>query len=64
METPKLPQLTNHAAVSVTMVASSITAIVISLAKTKYGIDLSGLEAHITIVVGALAGYLTTRGQT
>ena len=64
METPKLPQLTNHAAVSVTLVASAITSIIIALAKSKYGIDLSGQEANVTIVAGAVAGYLTGKAAT
>jgi hypothetical protein len=59
-----LPQLTNHAPVSVTLVSSAVTAILIALAKSKYGIDLSGQEANVTIVVGALAGYLTGRGKS
>jgi hypothetical protein len=59
-----LPQLTNHAPVSVTLVASAVTSILIALAKSKYGIDLSGQEANVTIVVGALAGYLTGRGKS
>jgi energy-converting hydrogenase Eha subunit A len=64
MEMPKVPSLTNHAPVSVSFVASAIASIVIALAKAKYGIDLSGQEANVTIVAGAIAGYLTSRGRS
>lgn len=54
-------RFTNHAPVSVTLVASAITSIALALFKAKLGVDLSGQEANVTIVVGALAGYLTAR---
>jgi len=59
---PKL-QFQNHAPVSVTLVAAALTSIVIALAKAKLGIDLSGQEANVTIIAGAVAGYLTA-GQS
>ena len=63
METPKLPQLTNHAPVTVAVFAAAITNILIAFARSKYGVDLSGQESNITIVVAGIAGYLTGRAQ-
>lgn len=63
MELPKVPQLTNHAPVSVTLVASAITSVVIAFLKARYQVDLAAQEANITIIVGAIAGYLTGRAQ-
>jgi hypothetical protein len=60
--TPKL-QLTNHAPVTATLLASAITSVILTLMKAKYGLDLNGQEANITIIVGAVIGYLT-KGQT
>jgi len=53
----------NHAPVSVTLVASAIASITIALLKSKLGFDLSGQEANVTIIAGAIAGYLTV-GQS
>jgi|SRR6267154_1188210 len=59
---PKL-QLTNHAPVTATLLASAVTSVALTLMKAKYGLDLNGQEANITIIVGAIIGYLT-KGQT
>jgi len=59
---PKL-QLTNHAPVTATLLASAVTSVMLTLMKAKYGLDLNGQEANITIIVGAIIGYLT-KGQT
>jgi hypothetical protein len=61
MEVPKLFQTTNHAPVSVSLVASAVASIFLGLVKSKYGIDLSGQEANVTMITGALAGYLTAK---
>jgi len=55
---------TNHASVTVSLVASAIASITIALVKARYGVDLSGQEANITIVTGALAGYYTSKGTS
>lgn len=59
--TPKL-QLTNHAPVTATLLASAVTSVMLTLMKAKYGLDLNGQEANITIIIGAIIGYLT-KGQ-
>jgi hypothetical protein len=63
MADPVTSRFQNHAPVSVTLVASAIASIVIALLKSKLDFDLSGQEAHITIIAGAIAGYLTV-GQS
>jgi len=60
---PEPSRFQNHAPVSVTLVASAITSIALALIKAKLGIDLSGQEANVTIIAGAIAGYLTV-GQS
>ena len=60
---PTVSRFQNHAPVSVTLVASAIASITIALLKSKLGFDLSGQEANVTIIAGAIAGYLTV-GQS
>jgi hypothetical protein len=52
-----LPKATNHAPVTVALVASALASIAITLLKAKFGIDFSGEEANITVLATA-AGYL------
>lgn len=52
-------QLTNHAPVTASLVAGAATSIFLALAKAKYGLDLSGQEGNLTLLIGALVGYFT-----
>jgi hypothetical protein len=54
-----MPQVSNHAPVTVALIVSSITAIVLGVARDKYGLDLSGYEPHIQVLATA-AGYFIT----
>ena len=58
---PVMPTPTNHAPVTVALVASSVTALLIAFAK-NYGVDLAGQEAHIQVLATA-AGYLISRSS-
>lgn len=51
--------LTNHAPVTASLVAGAATSVLIALGKAKYGLDLSGQEGNLTLLIGALVGYLT-----
>ena len=52
-------QLTNHAPVTASLVAGAVVSILIAIAKAKFGLDLSGQEGNLTLIVGALVGYYT-----
>jgi hypothetical protein len=52
-----LPQTTNHAPVTVALVASALASSAIALVKAKFGVDFSGQEANLTVLATA-AGYL------
>lgn len=51
--------LTNHAPVTASLVAGAATSILIALAKAKFGLDLSGQEGNLVLLIGAAVGYLT-----
>src|SRR5258708_19122834 len=51
--------LNNHAPVTASLVAGAATSILIALGKAKFGLDLSGQEGNLTLLIGALVGYLT-----
>ena len=53
--------LTNHAAVSVSVVVGTIIHTVIQILKAKCGLDLADQEPQILISVMAIAGYVTKR---
>lgn len=52
----KNPVFSNHAKVSGAVVGGAIASLVISLAEA-HGVDLSGQESNITVVVMAAIGY-------
>lgn len=53
----ELPATTNHAPVTVALIASSAVAVLIAVAKAKFGVDFSGQEANLTVLATAI-GYL------
>lgn len=52
-----LPQTTNHAPVTVALIASSAVAVLIAVVKAKFQVDFSGQEANLTVLATAI-GYL------
>lgn len=57
-----LPEVTNHAPVTVALFASALVSLFLALLKAKYQIDLSGQEANLqTLAIGA--GYLVGGGK-
>lgn len=61
-DTPETPQpkfsVTNHSKVSAAVFAGAVTSFVLSVAKSKFGIDLSGQESNLTMIVMAVVGYM------
>lgn len=53
--------LTNHAAVSVSMVVGTVIHTILQILKAKAGIDLSDQEPQILIAIMSVAGYVTKR---
>lgn len=51
------PTVTNHAPVTVALIANAIVAITIEYAKRVENVDFSGLEAHLQVLATAI-GYL------
>lgn len=54
-----LPEVTNHAPVTVALLANAIVGVLLALLKAKYGIDFSGQEANLQVIATA-AGYLVS----
>ena len=54
---PSLPQTTNHAPVTVALVAGAAVNVLIAVVKAKFGVDFSGQEANL-IVLATAVGYL------
>jgi len=57
MAMPTLPSVTNHAPVTVALVANAVTAIALAVLKERYQVDFSAQEANIQVLATAL-GYL------
>jgi hypothetical protein len=60
----KVMALTNHAPASSAVFVGATTALLLAIAKQKFGVDLTGLEGYISVVVGGLAAYLTGGSQS
>jgi hypothetical protein len=58
----EMPQVQNHAPVTVALVANAVVAILIEMAKRKYGVDFSGQEANLQVLATGL-GYLIAGKQ-
>jgi hypothetical protein len=52
-----LPETTNHAPVTVALIANALVAVVLAILKQKFNIDFSGQEANLQVLATA-AGYL------
>jgi len=52
-----LPQTTNHAPVTVALIANALVAVGLAIAKQRFGVDFSGQEANLQVIATA-AGYL------
>jgi Family of unknown function (DUF5675) len=50
---------TNHAPVTASLLGGAVTQLLIAFGKAKYGIDLAGQEGNLTLLIGAVIGYLT-----
>ena len=55
-----MPEVTNHAPVSVAMFSVAATHFTLALLKAKLGIDLGDQEPNLLILVTGIAGYLTS----
>jgi hypothetical protein len=55
-----VPQVTNNAPVTVALVANAICAIVIAVAKQRFGVDFSGQEANLQVLATGL-GYFVSQ---
>ena len=60
METPKP---TNHAPVTVALVANAVVAIVLAVLKQRYNVDFSGQETNLQVLATGL-GYWVARGDS
>jgi hypothetical protein len=55
----KVPfSLTNHPKISAAIFAGAVTNLLIGIAKMKYGLDLSGMDQDLTLVVMGAVGYI------
>jgi len=52
-----LPQVQNHAPVTVALVANAAVAILLAVLKQRYGVDFSGQEANLQVLATGL-GFL------
>ena len=52
-----LPTTTNHAPVTVALIASAFVAVLLAVLKQRYQIDFSGQEANLQVLATAV-GYL------
>lgn len=50
--------LTNHPKISAAIFAGAVTNLVIGIAKMRYGLDLSGMDQDLTLVVMGAVGYI------
>lgn len=58
-----LVTLSNNASASSGFVGGSLAALILGILKQKYQVDLApGLEAHASVVCGAIVAYLTRKG--
>ena len=56
-KTMELPQTTNHAPVTVALIANALVAVLLAVLKERYKVDFSGQEANMQVLATA-AGYL------
>lgn len=56
-----VPTATNHAPVTLAMVASAVAAIVMHYAKEKLGVDFAGLEPQIQTVAIGIGYFLGSK---
>lgn len=54
---PTLPVVTNHASVTVGLMANAAAAIIIAFCKAKFDIDFAGQEANLQVLATGF-GYL------
>jgi hypothetical protein len=52
-----LPATTNHASVTVALIANALVAVVLAVLKQKLDVDFSGQEANLQVLATAV-GYL------
>lgn len=48
-----------HPKVAIAVFAGSVASVLVGIAKTKFGLDLSGYESDIIVMVMGLVGYIT-----
>ena len=58
-----LPQVQNHAPVTVALVANAAVAILIAVLKQRYGVDFSGQEANLQVLATGLGFLVQSKVQ-
>jgi hypothetical protein len=53
----------DHSAISMAIFAGACANVVIALAKARWGVDFSGQEGNLTILVMGITGYMTKKKQ-
>ena len=59
----ELPQVQNHAPVTVALVANAAVAILLAVLKQRYGVDFSGQEANLQVLATGLGFLVQSRVQ-
>jgi len=58
-----LPQVQNHAPVTVALVANAAVAILLAVLKQRYGVDFSGQEANLQVLATGLGFLVQSKVQ-
>ena len=63
MALPPAPQLTNHAPVTVALVANAVVAILLAVLQQRYGVDFSGQQTNLQVLATGLGYLVAGRSQ-
>jgi len=58
-----VPTVTNHAPVTVALMANAIVAITLAILKDRYQIDFSGQEANLQVIATGLAYFVAPKPE-
>ena len=59
----EMPQVVNHAPVTVALVANAFVAILLAVLKQRYGVDFSGQEANLQVLATGLGFLVQSKVQ-
>lgn len=57
-----IPQVQNHAPVTVAVFASAVASVIIAFAKAKWGVDFSGQEANLQVIATGIGYMVASKG--